>query len=134
MVFGLQRALQRRTAQFVEAVVAADILDLEQATVDAINRERKSRGLVLLVEDLTETQTLEDKLVHSERLASIGRLAAGVAHEIGNPLTAIASLAVRPLLTCLSLRMYMPSTVGSPWRRGLSGWELTHLTPAEPGA
>jgi C4-dicarboxylate-specific signal transduction histidine kinase len=48
---------------------------------------------VLLVEDLTETQMLEDKLVHSERLASIGRLAAGVAHEIGNPITGIACLA-----------------------------------------
>ncbi|MGF0333965.1 sensor histidine kinase [Ectopseudomonas toyotomiensis] len=50
-------------------------------------------GLVLLVEDQTETQMLEDKLVHSERLASIGRLAAGVAHEIGNPITGIACLA-----------------------------------------
>ncbi len=50
-------------------------------------------GLVLLVEDLTETQLLEDRLIHSERLASIGRLAAGVAHEIGNPVTGIACLA-----------------------------------------
>src|SRR3546814_3349548 len=50
-------------------------------------------GLVLLVGDLTETQYLEDRLVHSERLASIGRLAAGVAHEIGNPITGIACLA-----------------------------------------
>ncbi|WP_280282049.1 sensor histidine kinase [Pseudomonas sp. BN415] len=52
-----------------------------------------SSGLVLLVEDVTDTQLLEDKLVHSERLASIGRLAAGVAHEIGNPITGIACLA-----------------------------------------
>ncbi|PVZ12566.1 Two-component sensor kinase CbrA [Pseudomonas sp. URIL14HWK12:I9] len=52
-----------------------------------------SSGLVLLVEDHTDTQLLEDKLVHSERLASIGRLAAGVAHEIGNPITGIACLA-----------------------------------------
>ncbi len=50
-------------------------------------------GLVLLIEDLTETQELEDRLVHSERLASVGRLAAGVAHEIGNPITGIACLA-----------------------------------------
>lgn len=50
-------------------------------------------GLVLLIEDQTATRTLEDKLVHAERLASIGRLAAGVAHEIGNPITGIACLA-----------------------------------------
>lgn len=49
--------------------------------------------LVLLVEDATKTRILEDKLMHSERLASIGRLAAGVAHEIGNPITGIACLA-----------------------------------------
>jgi signal transduction histidine kinase len=50
-------------------------------------------GVVMLVEDLTELETLEAELVHSERLASVGRLAAGVAHEIGNPVTGIASLA-----------------------------------------
>lgn len=52
-----------------------------------------SGGLVLLVEDITQTRQLEDKLMHAERLASIGRLAAGVAHEIGNPVTGIACLA-----------------------------------------
>lgn len=49
-------------------------------------------GQVIVVEDITETQILEQKLVHNERLASIGRLAAGVAHEIGNPVTGIACL------------------------------------------
>jgi signal transduction histidine kinase len=50
-------------------------------------------GQVIVMEDMTETQLLEHELVHSERLASIGRLAAGVAHEIGNPVTGIACLA-----------------------------------------
>ncbi|MGQ9425778.1 ATP-binding protein [Gilvimarinus sp. F26214L] len=50
-------------------------------------------GQVILVEDVTELQQLEKELLHSERLASIGRLAAGVAHEIGNPITGIACLA-----------------------------------------
>ncbi len=48
---------------------------------------------VILVEDITEFELLEEELLHSERLASIGRLAAGVAHEIGNPVTGIACLA-----------------------------------------
>ncbi|WP_430460142.1 ATP-binding protein [Thalassolituus sp. LLYu03] len=50
-------------------------------------------GIVVLMEDQTETQLLEEELIHSERLASIGRLAAGVAHEIGNPITGIDCLA-----------------------------------------
>ena len=48
---------------------------------------------VMLLEDLTENKMLEEQLVHSERLASIGQLAAGVAHEIGNPVTGIDCLA-----------------------------------------
>ncbi len=51
-----------------------------------------SGGEVILLEDFTDTQVLEQELIHSERLASIGRLAAGVAHEIGNPVTGIACI------------------------------------------
>ncbi len=50
-------------------------------------------GMVMLIEDLTDLGTLEAELAHNNRLASVGRLAAGVAHEIGNPVTGIASLA-----------------------------------------
>ncbi|MBZ4422104.1 ATP-binding protein [Myxococcus sp. RHSTA-1-4] len=52
-----------------------------------------SEGMALLVEDLTERKAVDARLAHQDRLASLGRVAAGVAHEIGNPLTAIASLA-----------------------------------------
>ena len=48
---------------------------------------------LLLVEDRTETILMENELAHTDRLNSIGRLAAGVAHEIGNPVTGIACLA-----------------------------------------
>ena len=48
---------------------------------------------VILIEDVSDYEVLQHELLHSERLASIGRLAAGVAHEIGNPVTGIACLA-----------------------------------------
>lgn len=48
---------------------------------------------LVLLEDITDYERLQDELLHNERLASIGRLAAGVAHEIGNPVTGIACLA-----------------------------------------
>ena len=48
---------------------------------------------VILVEDVTDYEMLQNEVLHNERLASIGRLAAGVAHEIGNPITGIACLA-----------------------------------------
>ncbi len=52
-----------------------------------------NEGIIILLEDETEHKMLESELVHSERLASIGQLAAGVAHEIGNPITGIDCLA-----------------------------------------
>jgi signal transduction histidine kinase len=58
-----------------------------------VNTQSDASGLVILLEDLTNLEILEAELAHSDRLASIGRLAAGVAHEIGNPVTGIASLA-----------------------------------------
>ena len=38
-------------------------------------------------------QKLEQQVMHSEKLAALGRLSAGIAHEIGNPLTSISSFA-----------------------------------------
>jgi PAS domain S-box-containing protein len=68
--------------------------NLHKAAIEDPNPLARVRsGMVILVEDLTERQMLESELAHADRLASIGRLAAGVAHEIGNPLTGIASLA-----------------------------------------
>ncbi len=52
-----------------------------------------SESMVILLENETENQILVNRLSHNERLASIGRFAAGVAHEIGNPVTGIACLA-----------------------------------------
>jgi PAS domain S-box-containing protein len=50
------------------------------------------RGYVLVLEDITEKKKIEEELFRATKHASIGRLAAGVSHEIGNPLASISSL------------------------------------------
>lgn len=46
--------------------------------------------VITLGEDITDRRRMEESLATNEKLASLGRLAAGIAHEINNPLAAIA--------------------------------------------
>lgn len=48
-------------------------------------------GYIRLVQDVTEMKRMEEQMMHSEKMASLGRLTAGIAHEIGNPLTSVFS-------------------------------------------
>jgi len=55
--------------------------------------EGEVTGVLAVVKDVTSLRRLHEQIVRSERLAAAGLLAAGVAHEVGNPLTCISALA-----------------------------------------
>lgn len=52
-----------------------------------------TRTFETIAEDLSSRRIVEEQLLHNEKLASLGRMVAGAAHEINNPLTAILGYA-----------------------------------------
>lgn len=57
------------------------------------SREGEKLGTVLLLRDLREIRAMEEQLERSRRLAALGRMAAGIAHEIRNPLGTLRGFA-----------------------------------------
>ena len=66
-------------------------------------------GYIIVFQDLTEWRALQAELRMKDRMAAVGELAAGIAHEIGNPLAAISG----------SVQMLSPATEADPQRSKL---------------
>ena len=80
----------------IETVLATKLFGQEgkyyQVTTAPIKgADGLTSGYIRLIHDMTEIKKMEEQMSNSEKLASIGRLAAGIAHEIGNPLTSVFS-------------------------------------------
>jgi len=69
------------------------IIPLEVIGTSLKGEDDSAVSWVILFRDLTEIQHLKKEIARTQRLASIGRLAAGVAHEIRNPLSSIKGFA-----------------------------------------
>ncbi|MEA3348473.1 MAG: ATP-binding protein, partial [Pseudomonadota bacterium] len=55
-----------------------------------IKSHNRNSGWILIFQDLTELKEIEERLQAADKMATIGRLSAGIAHEIRNPLAAIS--------------------------------------------
>lgn len=93
------RGLIRGNDGIVPSVtVTSDSRQLE-ISVATINSGGQRFGSMMVIRDVTERQHLmeermamERQLLHADKLASVGELSAGIAHEIGNPLAAIKTV------------------------------------------
>jgi two-component system sensor histidine kinase HydH len=64
------------------------------AALAVMDDHNRHVGTMLLMQDVSEVKLLEEELKRNERLAALGEMAAGVAHELRNPLSSIKGLAV----------------------------------------
>lgn len=97
-------------------------MELEISSV-ALDYEGQ-RAVLAFVRDVSERNLMQNRLMQAERLAAVGMLAAGVAHEINNPLAYV-------LLNLKYLERELPHAATDPGRIAKL---LQHLTDASHGA
>jgi len=80
--------LRRSEGFFINS--AGEKLILGYATTPAKGNQGETLGVLVTFQDLTQLKKIEEELKRTDRLAAVGRLAAGMAHEIRNPLASIS--------------------------------------------
>ncbi len=83
-----KKPLNRSEGYFVKKT--GEKLILGYATTPAKGSQGEDLGILVTFQDLTQLKKIEEELKQADRLAAIGRLAAGMAHEIRNPLASIS--------------------------------------------
>jgi nitrogen-specific signal transduction histidine kinase len=79
-------------------------------SISVLNRaDGTPEGRIVIFQDLSQWKRLQEELQTRDRMAAVGKLAAGLAHEIGNPLAAISG----------SVQMLADSLEGQPKKRKL---------------
>ena len=82
--------IARKREQMLYTTPNGGKLTLGFSSSDLKDPEGTTQGYIIIFQDLTEVKELEDRLRTSEKMALLGQLAAGLAHELRNPLSAIS--------------------------------------------
>lgn len=89
----LKRTLERRDgiSDFETTITRSDDIDIPvvMSSASLTSHDNHPLGAMVMVYDLTQVKRLEQNVQRADRLSSIGTLAAGMAHEIKNPLVSI---------------------------------------------
>jgi PAS domain S-box-containing protein len=90
------RLLPWMTAEFITQNVQNEVTvqtpSRQSVRINISPFKDPSGGFVVILEDITEQKKMEEHLLQTSKLASLGKLTAGISHEIGNPLASISSL------------------------------------------
>ncbi|MBZ0111051.1 MAG: PAS domain S-box protein [Thermoanaerobaculia bacterium] len=90
---------------------AASLIHIGYSLTPLNDAQGGRTGYIIVFQDLTEWRHLQEELRLKDRMAAVGQMAAGLAHEIGNPLAAISG----------SVQMLAPAVGGDPQQVKLVG-------------
>ncbi len=82
----LKEGVRFKGAETMITLDDGSVLPIGISCTPLLDDERQLRGAVAIFQDLSEIKQLQRQVLQTEKLASIGQLAAGVAHEINNPM------------------------------------------------
>ena len=82
-----------RNLQFVSVCKDGDQVPIKISSSQLLSSDGKDLGRVLIFQDMSHIKDMEVRLERSRRLAALGKMAAGIAHEIRNPLGTLKGFA-----------------------------------------
>jgi PAS domain S-box-containing protein len=82
----LREGVRFRGAEGLIARAGGERVPIGTSCAPLVDGEGVRRGAIVIFQDLTEIKQLQRQVLQAEKMASIGQLAAGVAHEINNPM------------------------------------------------